>query len=84
MRIRSLAACCVVLVIAGAAGPLFAQSEKTTWDNLQLVKSSRSARLYLMPGADFRPYKKFMMDPVEVAAGAERWHGTLVGPAVRR
>jgi hypothetical protein len=69
MRLRNFAASCVIFVMAGTANPasLHAQAEKTTWDNLQLVKSSRSARLYLLPGADFRPYSKIMLDPIEVA-----------------
>jgi len=38
-----------------------------TWDGLVEVKPKRIDAGYLLPGADFRPYKKFMMDPVEVA-----------------
>lgn len=48
----------------------FAQAEdeaKGTWDGLVQVKPKRIDAGFLLPGADFRPYKKIMMDPVEVA-----------------
>ena len=37
------------------------------WDGLVEVKPKRLDAAYLLPGADFRPYKKLMIDPVEVA-----------------
>ena len=37
------------------------------WDGLVEVKPKRLDAAYLLPGADFRPYKKLMLDPVEVA-----------------
>lgn len=37
------------------------------WDGLVQIKPKRVDAAYLLPGADFRPYKKLMMDPVEVA-----------------
>jgi uncharacterized protein DUF3313 len=40
---------------------------KGSWDGLVEVKPKRVDAGYLLPGADFRPYKKIMMDPVEVA-----------------
>jgi Protein of unknown function (DUF3313) len=40
---------------------------KGTWDGLVEVKPKRIDAGFLLPGADFRPYKKIMMDPVEVA-----------------
>jgi Protein of unknown function (DUF3313) len=40
---------------------------KGTWDGLVQVKPKRIDAGFLLPGADFRPYKKIMMDPVEVA-----------------
>ena len=38
-----------------------------TWDGLVEVKPKRLDAAYLLPGADFRPYTKLMIDPVEVA-----------------
>jgi hypothetical protein len=38
-----------------------------SWDGLVEVKPKRLDAAYLMPGADFRPYTKMMVDPVEVA-----------------
>ena len=68
MKLR-LVSLCLALALAGTASPspLVAQDEKTTWDGLHLEKSSRSQRVYLLPGADFRPYNKVMLDPTEVA-----------------
>jgi hypothetical protein len=37
------------------------------WDGLVDVKPKRLDAVALAPGADFRPYRKLMMDPVEVA-----------------
>jgi hypothetical protein len=34
---------------------------------LNLIKSSRSQRLYLLPGANFQPYSKILLDTTEVA-----------------
>ena len=37
------------------------------WDGLVEVKPKRLDAAFLLPGADFRPYTKLMIDPVEVA-----------------
>jgi len=37
------------------------------WDGLVEVKPKRLDAVFLLPGADFRSYKKIMLDPVEVA-----------------
>jgi hypothetical protein len=44
-----------------------AEEPKGTWDGLVQIKPKRVDAAYLLPGADFRPYKKLMLDPVEVA-----------------
>lgn len=41
--------------------------ESGSWDGLIEVKPKRLDAAYLRPGADFRPYTKMMIDPVEVA-----------------
>ena len=41
--------------------------DATNWDGLVEVKGKRLDAVFLLPGADFREYKKVMMDPVEVA-----------------
>lgn len=68
MSVRSLAVTCVALIMVGIAAPaaVMAQEEKT-WDGLQLVKSERSQRVYLLPGANFQPYSKILLDAPEVA-----------------
>jgi hypothetical protein len=68
MKIRTLAASFIALALLGGAVPaVIAAEPPTTWDDLKLVKSSRSARLYLLPGANFQPYSKVMLDKTEVA-----------------
>lgn len=48
---------------AGSAGA----KPPDTWDGLHLVKSPKMDAVYLLPEADFRPYTKVILDPVEVA-----------------
>jgi len=68
MKIRTLAASFVALALLGGAVPaVIAAEPPTTWDDLKLVKSSRTSRLYLLPGANFQPYSKVMLDKTEVA-----------------
>jgi hypothetical protein len=69
MKIRTLAAASfIALALLGGSVPaVIAAEPATTWDDLKLVKSSRSARLYLLPGASFQPYNKVMLDKTEVA-----------------
>ena len=67
MKIHCLASFCLALALMGIAAPAAAQEGQTTWDDLHLAKSSKSQRLYLLPGADFRPYNKVMLDTTEVA-----------------
>lgn len=69
MNIRSLVATFAALIMVSISAPavVTAQEEKPTWDDLHLVKSSRSQRLYLLPGASFQPYSKILLDTTEVA-----------------
>lgn len=69
MSARSLVGACLALIMVSASAPavVMAQEEKTTWDDLQLAKSSRSQRLYLLPGASFHSYSKILLDTTEVA-----------------
>jgi hypothetical protein len=46
---------------------LAADEAPDNWDGLVQIKPKRVDAAYLLPGADFRPYTKLMMDPVEVA-----------------
>jgi hypothetical protein len=65
--IRRLAAAVAALILM-AAGPLsaLAASGPTEWDGLVKVKAKKFQAVYLLPGADFKPYTKIMMDPTEV------------------
>lgn len=50
-----------------AAAPVMAADPSPPWDGLIEVKSSKMDVVYLMPGADFRPYTKVKLDTPEVA-----------------
>jgi hypothetical protein len=58
---RGLAAALCLLASAAIA------QDAGNWDGLVEVKGKRLDAVFLLPGADFRAYKKVMMDPVEVA-----------------
>ena len=67
----------LALLIVGvglAAGPMAAAQPgpPPTWDNLVKVPSKKLQAVYLLPGADFRPYTKVMLDPTEVSF-AKNW-----------
>jgi hypothetical protein len=53
------------LLLAAAAPALAATPE--SWDGLTEVNSRRMGATFLLPGADFRPYKKVMLDEPQVA-----------------
>jgi hypothetical protein len=56
------------LLVAFLLVPFAAVAEDAdNWDGLVQVKPKRVDAAYLLPGADFRPYTKLMIDPVEVA-----------------
>ena len=62
------AAAILFLFAVSLAAPTQARpSLPTTWDNLVKVDSKKMAGVYVLPGADFRPYTKVMLDPTEVA-----------------
>lgn len=51
-------------ILAGAA---VADEAPASWDGLVEVKPKRMDAAFLLPGADFRPYTKLMVDPTQVA-----------------
>ena len=48
-------------------GTAIADEPPDSWDGLIAVKPKRMDAVYLLPGADFRPYTKLLVDPTEVA-----------------
>jgi len=46
---------------------LAADEPSGEWDGLVQIKPKRVDAAFLLPGADFRPYTKLMLDPVEVS-----------------
>jgi len=68
MGVRSLAVTFAALILVGTSAPAIVMAQEAqTWDNLHLVKSARRQRLYLLPGANFQPYNKILLDTTEVA-----------------
>lgn len=67
----SIASSLLVLGALGAAlNAVPAQAASTLpppFDELVQVRSRQLDMVYLLPGADFRPYKKVMIDPVQVS-----------------
>lgn len=59
-HLAALAMC----VLSGAA---LADDLPGSWDGLVEVKAKRMDAVYLLPGADFRPYTRLMIDPTQVA-----------------
>lgn len=58
------------LALALASTPAAHASSKdlpAEWDGLVKVKPKRIDTAYLLPGADFREYKKIILDPAEVS-----------------
>ncbi len=65
---RGLFAFCAVLSLAVAGAPAVrADAIPESWDHLVKVKSKTMKAVYLLPGADFRPYSKVMLDEPEAA-----------------
>ena len=57
----------LVLALAAPCLTAAAADLPTSWDGLIEVKPKRVDVAYLLPGADFRPYNKVMIDPTQVA-----------------
>ena len=57
----------VAALLFTTAGAAFAADTPESWDGLVEVKPKRMDAAFLLPGADFRPYTKVMIDPTQVA-----------------
>lgn len=64
---RRFALAAASLLAVAQAAPALAAKPPPTWDNLVRVKSKKLDYVYLLPGADFREYRKVMLDPTELA-----------------
>lgn len=64
MKLLKWFAATLLLATIGAAA---AEGPPESWDGLIEVKPKRMDVAFLLPGADFRPYTKVMMDPTQVA-----------------
>jgi hypothetical protein len=54
------------LLLAGSVAATAADAPES-WDGLVEVKAKKMDAAFLLPGADFRPFTKLMIDPTEVA-----------------
>jgi hypothetical protein len=57
----------VAAMLLTANGAVCAQDATGSWDGLVEVRSKRMDAAFLLPGADFRPYGKVIVDPTQVA-----------------
>lgn len=73
MTLKKLLAVVVALAVAV---PAVAQEARDSWDGLVEVSARRLDSAFLLPGADFRPYRKVMLDEPEVAFRAG-WMQTM-------
>jgi len=65
---RWISSAVLVLAVALTPLPLAARDAlPATWDNLVKIDAKNFAGVYVLPGADFRPYTRVMLDPTEVA-----------------
>ena len=64
---RRLIATGVLAFLLGVAPVAMAAKAPATWDGLSQVKAKRFDAAYVLPGVDFRVYRKVMLDPTEVA-----------------
>lgn len=55
------------IVLIATFGTAVAEELPESWDGLVEVKAKRADAAYLLPGADFRPYTKVMLDPTQAA-----------------
>lgn len=55
------------LALLACFGVAAAEDQPQSWDGLVEVKPKRMDAAFLLPGADFRPYTKVMIDPTQVA-----------------
>lgn len=64
MKIRKTLLSIAALTLTGMA---LADNLAESWDGLVEVKPRRFDAAYLLPGADFRPFTKVLIDPTQVA-----------------
>ena len=82
MNRRRFAALVTATGVLGAVGAALAASAPASWDGLNKVRSTKLQHVYLLPGADFRPYTKVMLDPTEVAF-KKNWARDLNSRSIR-
>jgi hypothetical protein len=67
MNRREVGLALAAAVAASGAGRALAKGMPAEWDGLQRRSSKRLEYVYLLPGADFKPYHKVMLDPTQLA-----------------
>lgn len=66
-RRRLAMAAASLLAVVQAAPARAAKKAPVEWDGLVRTKAKRLDYVYLLPGADFREYRRILLDPVEIA-----------------
>lgn len=56
-----------IAALLATSGAVLAAETPESWDGLVEVKAKRMDAAFLMPGADFRPYTKLIVDPTQAA-----------------
>lgn len=64
---RSFSYLFAAVAILLIAPPSLSQEQKQDWDGLVEVQPERLDTAFLLPGADFQPYRRLLVEPVTVA-----------------
>jgi hypothetical protein len=56
-----------IAALLATSAAVVAAETAASWDGLVEVKAKRMDAVFLMPGADFRPYTRLMVDPTQAA-----------------
>jgi len=67
MLLKSITALVTSAVLGLAIASPVTAADDETWDGLAQVKAKNVDAAYLLPGADFRPYGKVIIDPPQVS-----------------
>jgi hypothetical protein len=85
MKNRPPAAPWLVLLASSLLAPVcsFGGSAPETWDGLEQRKAKGVDAVYVRPGVEFKAYRNFLIDPVEVYFDKD-WKPNRTGSASRR
>lgn len=67
MNLTRWFAAAMATALVATASLARADGAPESWDGLVQIKPKRMDQVFVLPGADFRPYAKVLLDPTEVA-----------------